>query len=154
MSDLRALASSIRERGGGFHTLRALALELPSVGRRQISMNLEDLDATSPFDVHRAVEERVEALGGRLTGTEVIGMIPDALVLPAATDRLGLLDSPPSRLLSARVAEHVSGRASRALQVLLDAVTDAGEGCPPAVRDAAERARTATRIQPIPGEHP
>lgn len=110
LAELKALASEIRERDGGFRSLRALAFQLPRQGRMQISMNLEDLEATSPFLVFRAVEERVEELEGRITGTEVIGMIPDALVLPAAEDRLQLLDSRRSRLLSSRLAKHLGVR--------------------------------------------
>ena len=105
---VRALADEARELGGGFVSLRVLALELEPGGRIQLSMTLEDMERTSPFDVFRYVEERLQSWGGRVAGTEVIGMIPDPLVLPAAADRLQLLDSLPSRLLSARLARYVS----------------------------------------------
>jgi glutamate formiminotransferase len=136
---VRALAREVRELGGGFASLRALALQLESNDRIQLSMNLEDLDRTSPFDVFRHVEQRVREWGGRVTGTEVIGMIPDPLVLPAATDRLLLLDSPPSRLLSTRLARHVAERAARHAEALLQAVRDEGEAVPTRVREAALR---------------
>lgn len=136
---LRRLAGELREEGGGFPSLRALAFELRSRGRHQISMNLEDVEGSSPFDIFRFLERRATALGGRVTGTEVIGMIPDGLVLPAAADRLQLLDSSVSRLLSARLTEHVSARLSREVQALLAAVEEAGEGMPARVRDAVER---------------
>ncbi len=105
---LRELASGLRETGGGFEGLRVLALELPRQGRTQISMNLEDPVGVSPFRVFLAVEEEVRRIGGRITATEVVGMIPDALVLPAAADRLRLLDPDPSRLLSSRLAAHLA----------------------------------------------
>jgi glutamate formiminotransferase len=144
---VRALAGEVRELGGGFASLRALALRLESNDRLQLSMNLEDLDRTSPFDVFRHVEERVQGWGGRVTGTEVIGMIPDPLVLPAATDRLLLLDSPPSRLLSTRLARHVAERAARHAEALLQAVRDEGEAVPARVREAAFRL-SGSLIQP------
>ena len=100
----------LRESGGGFRHLRVLALELPESGRLQFSMNLEDPEATSPYDVFNAIEERVEAGGGQVIETEVIGMIPDPLVLPAAGDRFKLLHPGDSRLLSRRVSEYVSTR--------------------------------------------
>lgn len=127
MEGLRRIASALRERPprrgsaepdgrdpepGRFVGLRALAFELESSGRRQISMNLEDVESTSPFAVFSALEARVRRNGGQITGTEVIGMIPAALVLPAASDRLRLLDSHPSRLLPARLVDHVSRRSS------------------------------------------
>ena len=110
---VRALADEVRESGGGFTSLRALALELEPGGRIQFSMNLEDMERTSPFEVFRYVEDRLRSWGGRVAGTEVIGMIPDPLVLPAAADRLHLRDSFPSRLLSARLARYVSEQATR-----------------------------------------
>ncbi len=107
---LGAVATGLRESGGGFRHLRVLALELPGSGRLQISMNLEDPEATSPYDVFDAIEQRVESRGGQVIETEVIGMIPDPLVLPATGDRFRLLDPGESRLLSRRVSEYVSTR--------------------------------------------
>jgi len=112
LADARAIAAEIRERGGGFEGLRALGLELPEEGRVQISMNLEDPDRTSPLDVYVAIEQAVALRGGRILETEVIGMLPDTLVHPATVDRLKISDPRPARVLSRRVAEHVSHRTS------------------------------------------
>ncbi len=107
---LQAIAGDLLESGGGFRHLRVLALALPETGRLQISMNLEDPDTTSPSDVFDAIVERVEAGGGKVAETEVIGMIPDPLVLPAGGDRFRLLQPGESRFLSRRVSEYVSTR--------------------------------------------
>lgn len=106
----REVAGLLRESGGGFPGLRALGMELPRQGRVQVSMNLEDMERTSPLQVFRVLEEAVAERGGRVAGTEVVGMIPDALVLSAATDRLRLLDAGPARLLSRRLADHLARR--------------------------------------------
>ncbi len=111
LRDLKEIAAGLREAGGGFKHLRVLALALPETERLQISMNLEDPEATSPYDVFDAIEALVEAGGGQVIETEVIGMIPDPLVLPAAGDRFRLLHPGESRLLSRRVSEYVSTRA-------------------------------------------
>lgn len=145
---LRALARELREQDGGFATLRALAFRLASTDRLQLSMNLEDAERTSPFAVFARIEERVRSWGGRVTGTEVIGMIPDALVLPAAADRLLLLDSPSSRLLSTRLARHVAERAARHAEALLQAVRDEGDAVPEQVREAAFRLSGALTPSP------
>jgi glutamate formiminotransferase len=110
---LKAIAGGLRESGGGFKHLRVLALALPETERLQISMNLEEPELTSPHDVFDAIEDRVEAHGGRVIETEVIGMIPDPLVLPAAADRFRLLHPGESRLLSRRVSEYVSARETK-----------------------------------------
>ena len=68
LSTVKEIARRLRETGGGFAGLRALGLELPSRGRLQISMNLEDIVATSPFTVFEAVEDEVEARAGRNLG--------------------------------------------------------------------------------------
>jgi glutamate formiminotransferase len=109
----REIAADIRERGGGFAGLRALGLRLAAQDRVQISMNLEDPERTPPLSVFERIETEVEARGGKVEETQVIGMMPDALVLPGTMDRLQLSDLGPARVLSRRVAEHVRARAGR-----------------------------------------
>ena len=145
LADARALAARLRERGGGFGGLRALALRLERQDRLQISMNLEDPKRTSPLDVFRAIETGVVAAGGRVAGTEVIGMVPDALVLPAAGDRLNLPDLTSRRLLSTRVSSYLSDRWERDSHALRVALTRAGDSIPVEVTDAAFRLIGARR---------
>lgn len=135
----KRIARDVRETGGGIPGLRALGLELPERGMIQVSMNLEDLDRTSPYQVFLTLETRIRGEGGRVAGTEVIGLVPDALVFAAAEDRLTLVDSDSSRLLSRRLAAHVSERATTEAASLLERIRGAGDRVPPDIRDAAER---------------
>ncbi|HEX6308887.1 MAG TPA: glutamate formimidoyltransferase [Longimicrobiales bacterium] len=96
----RHIARSLREASGGFTGLRALALRLRSANRLQISMNLENVELTQPMDVFRRIERLVHELGGAIEETEIIGMLPDALVWGAAADRLKLAPDTAARLLS------------------------------------------------------
>ncbi len=105
IEDLRGIARDIRGRDGGFPGLRALGFYLESTDRMQISMNLEDLERTAPFVVFRSIEERVNERGGVVVETEIIGLMPDELLLHAAADRLKLSGVGKERLLSRRVAE-------------------------------------------------
>ncbi|HEX6940339.1 MAG TPA: glutamate formimidoyltransferase [Longimicrobiales bacterium] len=105
-SDAAGIAARIREAGGGFVGLRALALELPSRGALQISMNLEDPRRVSPLDVFETIERMVAERGGRVTQTEVIGMLPDELLLSAAASRLRLTNAALGRVLSRRLVEY------------------------------------------------
>ena len=107
---VRAVAAAIRERGGGFSSLRALGLRLPGAKRLQISMNLEDPVGTLPGEVLASIQRRVEGLGGTVAEVEVIGMMPDTLVLPPSAGRLVVPDLGPARVLSNRVSEHVGRR--------------------------------------------
>jgi glutamate formiminotransferase len=103
------VARSVRESSGGLAGVRALALRLPSTGRLQISMNLEDMVRTPPMTVFSAVESAVLAAGGEVEETEVIGMVPDELVLGAAADRLKLSARATARLLSPRLLRVLAG---------------------------------------------
>ncbi len=110
LADVREIASLVRERDGGFPGLRALGLRLEAQDRFQVSMNLEDPGRTAPLAVYEAIEGEVRRRGGKLEETEVIGMVPDTLVLPGMADRLELLDLGPARVLSRRVAEYRAAR--------------------------------------------
>ncbi len=103
----KAIAARIREAGGGFPGLRALALWLPRQRRTQISMNLENPACTDPGDVFRAIEDEVRALRGRVSGTEVIGMCPDQIAAPSAVKAMGIRDWSEDRVLSRRLAAHM-----------------------------------------------
>lgn len=138
-SELTGVAADLREAGGGLPGVRALGLVLPAQGRMQISMNVEDVGNHPPFQVFRALEDRVSRLGGRVATTEVIGMIPDELVFEAGADRLSLLDRTPTRVLSSRLVDHLARRAGREVLQFVQAVQEAGEEVPPRIRDAARR---------------
>lgn len=109
LSEAREIAAAIRESGGGFRGLRALAFRLPQRDAVQISMNLEDLRAARPMDVYRRIEELARERGGSAGETEVIGMMPDELTLSAAADRMQLIGADNGRLLSRRLARHLTG---------------------------------------------
>lgn len=109
LAQAKAIAAAIREAGGGFRGLRALAFRLPQRDAVQISMNIEDLGAVRPVEVYRRIEELAREHGGRAGETEVIGMVPDELVLSAAADRMQLIEADSGRLLSRRLARHLIG---------------------------------------------
>jgi len=104
----RRIAAAIRERGGGFAGLRALAFELASRGTVQISMNLEDPRVTSPVAVLAMIEALAAAEGGGVVRTEIIGLMPDEMALDAAADRFRIGLSLADRLLSRRLVEYLA----------------------------------------------
>lgn len=72
----RAIASVIREVNGGFNGVRALGLELPSLGITQVSINVTDYETTPPHVILPRVEELAAERGVAVRGTELIGLIP------------------------------------------------------------------------------
>jgi len=105
------IARTLRESGGGMKGLRALALYLPQRTALQVSMNVEDVNATSPMAVFRRLEVLLARHGGRIVETEVIGLVPDVLVLEAAAERLRLQPGTTDRLLSTRLLQHLAAYA-------------------------------------------
>lgn len=113
----REIAARIRERDGGFRGLKALGLRLEGQDRVQVSMNLENAERASPLDIFDRIESEVLALGGTVTETQVIGMMPNTLVLPEPADRLRLSDPGSARVLSHRVAGHLAGRVGQRTEI-------------------------------------
>jgi glutamate formiminotransferase len=103
----REIARAMREEQSGIRGLRALALPLPSRKALQISMNIEDVEHSSPSRAFARVRELVEGAGGTVTQTEIIGMVPDEL-LRAATDDWRLQPGTTDRSLSRRVREYMA----------------------------------------------
>jgi len=103
LEEARGIAAAVRETGGGFRGLRAMARYLPEQGRMQVSMNLETPEAVDPLEVFEAIAARAAGLGGSVAGTEVIGLAPDAITDPVAKT-MGIRDWSPDRILSRRVA--------------------------------------------------
>jgi len=143
VDQLREVAAGLRERNGGPEGVRALGLVLEEQGRMQISMNLEDVRNRNPFGVFQMLEDEVRMRGGGVVSTEVIGMIPDLLLLEAAADRLGLLDPDPSRILSYRVLDHVAGRVMAAAMKMVQSVEEGGAAVPVEVRQATVKLKEA-----------
>ena len=109
----KLIASKIRERDGGFFGVRALGLYLHQREQAQISMNIEDPTRTAPEAVYAEITQAVSEIGGEVLEVEVIGMLPDTLVLPGSESRLDLLNLDPKRILSFRVNKYVQTREGR-----------------------------------------
>ena len=109
----KLIASKLRERDGGFLSVRALGLYLHQREQAQISMNIEDPMRTAPEAVYAEITQAVCEMGGEVLEVEVIGMLPDTLVLPGSESTLDLLNLDSERVLSFRVDEYVQTRLGR-----------------------------------------
>ena len=76
----RRIAVEIREKDGGMKCVKAMGLQLED-GTAQVSMNLTDYRVSSPSDVVAAIGERAAAAGVAIRESEVVGLLPqDVLV--------------------------------------------------------------------------
>jgi glutamate formiminotransferase len=112
----RRVAQQVRERDGGLPGVRALGLELPSVGRVQVSMNLVDLDATRLEPALVAVRDAVEHAGGRVARVELVGLVPAVALEGAGDEFLAWSGIGPDQTIEARVA--ASALRARVVDVL------------------------------------
>jgi len=101
----REIARVVRERDGGFPGVRALGLLLPSVGRAQISMNVEDWEAAPLADLVAAIEREAAARGVEVAGSELVGLMPAGAAAAAAGAALRLDGFDASRVLELRLLD-------------------------------------------------
>jgi glutamate formiminotransferase len=99
----REIAAVVRERGGGFAGVRALGLDLPRAGKAQVSMNVEDWEASALHEIVAAVAREAHARGAAVEGSELVGLMPAGAAAAAAGAALRIDGFDASRLLELRL---------------------------------------------------
>lgn len=105
LDDARTIASAVRERDGGFPGVRALGLQLPSSGRVQVSMNIEDWEASALHEIVARIEAEAAELGVGVERAELVGLMPAGAAAAAAGTVLRIEGLDGSRLIEARLLE-------------------------------------------------
>src|SRR5207237_118242 len=80
-----------RRHGRGLPAVQASGFEVD--GKAQVSMNLLDVDTTSPATVFAAVESRARARGIEIQKSEVVGLVPERAILAAGAAYLKVPDA-------------------------------------------------------------
>jgi len=101
----RGIAAVVREKGGGFPGVRALGLALPSVGRAQVSMNVEDFEAAALHEIVERVEQEAHARGTEVAGAELVGLMPAGAAVASAGALLRIDGFDSSHVLELRLLE-------------------------------------------------
>jgi len=101
----KAIARAVRERDGGFPGVRALGLDLPLAGHAQISMNVEDWEASALHDIVAAIEREADARGVALAAAELVGLMPAGAAIAAASAVLRIDGFDASHVLELRLLE-------------------------------------------------
>ena len=101
----RAIATVVRERGGGFPGVRALGLSLARAGHAQVSMNVEDYEAAALHDILGRVEREAHARGVEVCGAELVGLMPAAAAVAAAGSILRIDGFNPEHVLELRLLQ-------------------------------------------------
>ena len=96
----KEIAKKIRTSSGGLPAVQASGFDVG--GRAQVSMNLLDIDVTSPAVVFTAVGDLAAARGVGIERSEIVGLIPERGILGAGADFLQLPDA-ADHLLEAKI---------------------------------------------------
>lgn len=96
----KAIAKRVRTSSGGLPAVQASGFDVG--GRAQVSMNLLDVDVTSPAIVFAAVEAEARARGVQIEKSEVVGLVPERAILGAGAAGLKLPDA-ADHLLEAKI---------------------------------------------------
>ncbi|MDQ7006808.1 MAG: glutamate formimidoyltransferase [Acidobacteriota bacterium] len=75
----------------GIHrNVRAVGWYIPEFGRAQVSINLTDFNVTAPHEVFETIRKLARERGLRVTGSEIVGLVPLEAMLMAGRHYLGL----------------------------------------------------------------
>jgi glutamate formiminotransferase len=74
--DAKEIARSVRESSGGLPAVRAIGFAVPERGAVTVSMNLVDIDVTSPRVAFDAVEKFATERGMEVRSSEIVGLVP------------------------------------------------------------------------------
>ena len=97
----------MRGSSGGFKYVKGLGLEVD--GQAQVSMNLVDTEKTPLHIAFDFVKMRAETEGAQVTWSEIVGLVPEKVLLDTAVSHLRLREFTPAQLLERQVREVMSG---------------------------------------------
>jgi glutamate formiminotransferase len=95
----RSIAAAVRESSGGLPGVQAIGLRLPRAGRVQVSLNVLDLERSPLHEVVAAVSREADARGARIASGELVGLVPESVVIAAAAAGAELPGIDESRVL-------------------------------------------------------
>ncbi len=95
------IARAIRTSSGGLPAVQAKGFEVGGLG--QVSMNLLDIDVTSPATVFAEVSARAAARGVGIRRSEIVGLVPERAVWGAAAHYLKLDEPVEQHLVEGKV---------------------------------------------------
>jgi glutamate formiminotransferase/formiminotetrahydrofolate cyclodeaminase len=79
---------------GMLKAVKAVGWVIPEFNTAQVSINLTDLDVTPLHVAFDACEERAQARGMRVTGSEIVGLVPLSVLLDAGRHALAKMGRP------------------------------------------------------------
>ena len=103
----KEVARAIRGSSGGLRYVKGLGLEVD--GQAQVSMNLVDTEKTPLHRVFEIVKSEAAAHGVQPTWSELVGLVPERVLLEAGARHVQLRGYSPAMLLERKVRDIVAG---------------------------------------------
>lgn len=103
----KSIAKAVRGSSGGFQYVKGLGLDVD--GQAQVSMNLVDTEKTPLHHAFDFVKVRAAAAGAQVTWSEIVGLVPERVLVDAAVSHLQLREFTAGQILERRVRESMSG---------------------------------------------
>ena len=105
-----AIARKVRQSGykgqpGTLHAAKAIGWYIEEYGCAQVSMNLCNLHETSLHTAYLEVSRHAEARGVKVTGTEIIGLVPMETILAAGRHFCGETEADEDLLISTAIRQ-------------------------------------------------
>ena len=117
----KSIAKAVRGSSGGFRYVKGLGLDVD--GQAQVSMNLVDTDKTPLHNVFDFVKQRAASEGAPVTWSEIVGLVPERVLIDAAVSHLQLRQFTPGQILDRQVREAMG--AGQSLSGFVGAVASA-----------------------------
>lgn len=103
----KEVAKAIRGSSGGLRYVKGLGMEVD--GQAQVSMNLVDTEKTPLHRVFDYVKTEAAAYGVSPTWSEIVGLVPERVLLEAGARHVQLRGFSKAMLLETKVRDAVSG---------------------------------------------
>ena len=103
----KEVAKAIRGSSGGLRYVKGLGMEVD--GQAQVSMNLVDTEKTPLHRVFEIVKSEAEAQGVSPTWSEIVGLVPERVLLEAGARHVQLRGFSTAMLLETKVREVIAG---------------------------------------------
>ncbi|HUQ17972.1 MAG TPA: glutamate formimidoyltransferase, partial [Gemmatimonadaceae bacterium] len=107
----KSIAKNVRESSGGFKNVKGLGMEVD--GQAQVSMNLVDTEGTPLHVPYDFISEQATAGGSEVTWSEIVGLVPERVLLDAAKHYLKLAQFTPDQILERQVTGAVASSDSQ-----------------------------------------
>jgi glutamate formiminotransferase / formiminotetrahydrofolate cyclodeaminase len=99
----REIARMVRQSSGGLRHVKAMGVDLKSRGLAQVSMNLTDYEQTSIARAFEEVKYQAARLGVDISGSEIVGLVPQAALDSTAEHYLHIENFRPEIIFENRL---------------------------------------------------